>query len=83
MSDTYGFLAAIPIRSGMTVHLEIEHPSVREENFKWNDDTVPLIITNISDNISDQKREVSRRKVRSKLRAIKSAIRLILSLIHI
>ena len=57
MSDTYGFLAAIPIRSGMTVHLEIEHPSV-EENFIWNDTTVPLIVTNISDNISDQKREV-------------------------
>jgi len=58
IADTYGFLGAIPIRSGMTVHLEIEHPSVIEENFKWNDETVPLIITNISDNISDQKREV-------------------------
>ena len=57
IADTYGFLGAIPIRSGMTVHLEIEHPSV-EENFIWNDTTVPLIVTNISDNISDQKREV-------------------------
>ena len=57
IADTYGFLAAIPIRSGMTVNLEIEHSSV-EENFVWNDTTVPLIITNISDNVSDQKREV-------------------------
>ena len=48
------FLAAIPIRSGMTVNLEIEHSSV-EENFVWNDSTVPLIITNISANVSDQK----------------------------
>ena len=31
IADTYGFLGAIPIRSGMTVHLEIEHPSVEKK----------------------------------------------------
>ena len=56
INDTYGLLNAIPIRSGNTVHLKIEHPSA--EIFEFTSQTVPLVITNISDNISDQKREV-------------------------
>ena len=56
INDTYGLLNAIPIRSGNTVHLKIEHPSA--EMFEFTSETVPLVITNISDNISDQKREV-------------------------
>ena len=58
INDTYGFMGAIPIRSGMTVNLEIEHPSVPEQGFVWNENSIPLVITNISDNIADQKREV-------------------------
>tara|TARA_B100000700_G_scaffold225781_1_gene249094 strand:+ start:2008 stop:3291 length:1284 start_codon:yes stop_codon:yes gene_type:complete len=55
--DTFGFLNELPIRSGMTVHLEVEHPS-SEENFIWDDSTDPLVITNISANTSDTKREL-------------------------
>jgi len=55
--DTYGFLNELPIRSGMTVHLAVEHPS-QEEQFRWDEDTEPLVITNISSNTSDTKREL-------------------------
>ena len=55
--DTFGFLNKLPIRSGMTVHLEVEHPS-QEDNFIWDDSTEPLVITNIRSNTSDTKREL-------------------------
>jgi len=55
--DTFGFLNELPIRSGMTVHLAVEHPS-QEEQFRWDDSTEPLVISNISANTSDTKREL-------------------------
>ena len=55
--DTYGFLNEMPIRSGMTVHLAVEHPSQKEQ-FRWDGSTEPLVITNISSNTSDTKREL-------------------------
>ena len=55
--DTYGFLNEMPIRSGMNVHLQYDHPS-QKEGFRWDESTEPLVITNINSNTSDTKREV-------------------------
>tara|TARA_Y100001963_G_C6790457_1_gene455108 strand:- start:4805 stop:6193 length:1389 start_codon:yes stop_codon:yes gene_type:complete len=57
MSDTYGFMNELPIRSGCPVNIEITHPS-QKEPFKFDVQDEPLVITNISDHIVDNKREL-------------------------
>ena len=57
ISDTYGFMNELPIRSGCPISIEITHPS-QKEPFKFDGQTEPLIITNITDHIIDNKREL-------------------------
>ena len=57
ISDTYGFMNEIPIRSGCPVNIEITHPS-QEDPFKFDVKGQPLVITNITDHIVDNKREL-------------------------
>ena len=61
--DTHGFLDKLPIRSGMTVELSINHASRGEEEgtepFSFTQDkNNELIIVNISNNIKQNKREL-------------------------
>ena len=61
--DTYGFLDKLPIRSGMTVELSINHASRGEEEgtepFSFTQDkNNELIIVNISNNIRQNKRDL-------------------------
>ena len=52
MLDPFGLINSIPIRSGASVTISIEHPS---QDFE-----MELIVTNIIGHIIDQKREVYR-----------------------
>ena len=52
MLDPFGVINSLPVRSGSSVILKIEHPSQKELL------DLTLVITNITGHVLDQKREV-------------------------